>query len=490
MGKQKKDLTYVHVAIGVAIMILFWVIPPIEPITALGMKCVGSFLGMVYMWSTVESLWPSLLGLVLIALSGYAGEGMKGFNAVFASAFGTDTVLLTMFSMVLFGGLDVAGVTKYIAKWFLTRKVFKGRPYIFLAVFYLCCFAVSALVSPITGLMILWPVALGLMETMGIKREDKIWSYIFVGMFLFSTLGQPYFPFRGAQLVPLSAFKSMTEGMGNPMEVPTGAYMIVALIMPMLIMLVYLIGIRLIRVDVGKLKNVDPEQIEQQMQLPPMNFQQKAYLYMVPAYLLMLLVPNFIKGNPVCDFLNTLGSLGVTVIWVVIFCCVRWNGAPLLVFKEVAYKQFNWGIFFMIGAAVYGANTLSNASTGVTDFLIQTLNPILGGKPEMVFVAIMFTVALIITNFANNAAMAVVLLPVVISFSGQLGIDPIPVVMGVVQMVFVAMLTPAASPHAGLMHGRKDIYSTGEIMKIGFPMCIITLIMWIFIGYPLCKFLV
>ena len=39
------------------------------------------------------------------------------------------------------------------------------------------------------------------------------------------------------------------------------------------------------------------------------------------------------------------------------------------------------------------------------------------------------------------------------------------------------------------MWGRKDIYSPGEIMSVGFPMCIITLVGYIFIGYPLAKVL-
>ena len=101
----------------------------------------------------------------------------------------------------------------------------------------------------------------------------------------------------------------------------------------------------------------------------------------------------------------------------------------------------------------------------------------------------MFTVALIITNFANNAAMAVILMPVVLNFSNQIGINPMPVAMGVILMVFVAMLTPAASPHAGLMHGMKTIYTTKEILTIGFPMCLVTLLLYIFVGYPLAKIL-
>ena len=80
-------------------------------------------------------------------------------------------------------------------------------------------------------------------------------------------------------------------------------------------------------------------------------------------------------------------------------------------------------------------------------------------------------------------------MPVVISFSNQMGINPMPVAMGVILMVFVAMLTPSASPHASMMHGRKDIYSTGEILKIGFPMCLITWALYSFIGYPLMKLL-
>ena len=319
---------------------------------------------------------------------------------------------------------------------------------------------------------------------MGVERCDKIWPYFFVGMFAVMTLGQPFFPFMGAQLVVLSAYGNMTGAM-----VPYLPYMILNFVMTMALLVVYLLVLKFIlRPDVSKLKGVSAEQLAAQQQLPPMVWPQMALMIMLPIYIVMLLLPSFIKSdNFIIQLLATLGPLGVTVIWCVAFCVIRYKGHEVLDFKEVAYKQFNWGIFFMIAAAVYGANTLSNDATGVKDFLLQALNPILGGQPEMVFVAIMFTVALIITNFANNAAMAVVLMPVILAFCGQMNLDPLPVAMGVTMMVFVAMLTPAASPHAGLMHGRKDIYTTGDIMRIGFPICVVTLIFYIFIGYPLAK---
>ncbi len=482
--KEKKDLSLVCTIVGLAIMALFWVLPPAEPITPVGMKCLGTFIGMVWLWSTVDTLWPSILGLFLIGISGYDAGGM---NSVWMNAVGNSNVLLTMFAMTLFGAVYEVGATMYIARWFLTKEVFKGRPFVFIATLYVCMGVMSALLGTIATLIIMWPIALSLCNTLGIKREDRIWSWIFVGMFMVVTLMQPFLPFKGAQLIPLSAFESMSASMGNPMSVPYAQYMATNLIMTTTVMAIYLFGIKLLRVDISKLKAIDPEMIKSQMVLPPATKVQKAYLAMIPAYICVLLIPGFIKGNPICAFLNSLGPLGLTVAFVVFFLVVKVDGKPLLNFKEMAYKQMQWGIFFMIAAAVYGANTLSNKSTGVTEFLVQTLNPILGGQSEMGFVALMLLVALVITNFANNAAMAVVLMPVVLAFSEQLGINPMPVAMGVTLMVFVAMLTPSASPHAGLMHGRKDLYSTAEILKIGFPMCIITWALYSFIGYPMMK---
>lgn len=484
--KPTNTKLYIHSLIGIAIIVVFQFLPPMGGITPIGMKMVGAFLGMVYLWSLVDTMWPSLLGLIVMGFSGFAGKGAEGMINTMLNAFGQHTVLLTLFCMVLFGALYESGCTNYIANWFLTRKIITGRPYVFMGIFYMACYWLSTLISPISSLLVMWPIALSLMEELGIELCDKFWPYFFVGMFFVSTLGQPLFPFMGAQLIVVSAFQSMSG-----LLVPYGSYMALNIIMCFLLGATYLLVLKfIIRPDVSKLKAVDAERIAAQNTLPPMNIQQKAFLYMLPVYIVLLLMPSFLpKTFPLVKTLMTLGPLGVTIVFVVFFSIIRFKSGPFLDFKEVAYGQLSWGIYFMIAAAVYGANALSDDSTGVKAFLLDVLNPILGGRSEMAFVAIMFTVALIITNFANNAAMAVVLMPVILAFSEQMGIEPMPVAMGVGMMVFVAMLTPAASPHAGMMHGRKDIYSTGDIMRIGFPQCVLALVYYIVIGYPLAKLL-
>ena len=482
--KKKMSLYPIHAIIGVAITVIFWVIPQIDPITPVGMRCVGAFLGMVYMWSAIGTLWPSLYGLFAIAISGYAGDGLAGFNAVWMNAVGVNTVLLCLFAMVLFGALDELGITKYIARFLLTRKFYAGKPIMFLSVFFFTCFVLSTLVSPIVSMIMLWPVAKRMTDAMNLTREDGVWKFFYVGMFGVSTLGQPFFPFMGAQLIPCSAFQTMSG-----MAIPMGQYMLMNALMTFIVMTIYLLFMKFGPVDLSKMKAVDPAMIENDLNLPPMDFRQKVFSWMVPIYLLLVLVPSFFPTNPICAWLNSIGVMGITIAFCIILIAWKWNGQPMLNYQDVCYRQMNWGIFFMIAAAVYAAGTLSAQNTGVTAFLLQVLNPVLGGQPEMIFVALMFTVALIITNFANNAAMAVVLTPVVLAFSAQLGINPMPVEVGVILMVFVAMLTPAASPHAGMMWGRRDLYSAKDIMIVGFPLCVVTLLCYIFIAYPIMKVL-
>lgn len=111
-----------------------WVLPNPEPITPLGMKLLGVFLMMIYAWSTIETLWPSIIGLVLM---GAIGLSDAGSNDVWLQAVGSNTVLLVLFAMILFGAIDQVGDTKYIAKYILTRKVLTGRPYAYMALSFL-----------------------------------------------------------------------------------------------------------------------------------------------------------------------------------------------------------------------------------------------------------------------------------------------------------------------------------------------------------------
>lgn len=484
-GNKSKSY-YINSFIGIGIMVVFWFLPAADPITPLGMKIAGIFLGVIYLWSTIGALWPSILGLFAVGMTGYLDTG---FSGVWLNAIGNQNVLLVLFVMILFGGFDEAGNTKYMAKWILTRKAIDGHPFVFMIMFFACAWLLSGLSSPVVSLFLMWPIGLRLMEVMGITREDRVWKFFFMGAFISVALGQPLLPFKGAVLVPLSSLQTMTENMGTPMSIPMVSHILFCTIMSALILLMYLLAIKLLRVDLSKMRAVEPAMIEETLPLPPMQFQHKAYFIALIVYLVAMLLPGFMSDNPVVDFLDLIGTLGTTVGVTLFMLFFRHDGKPLLAWKQVANKQLNWGVFFMVACGVYLAGCLSNKKTGITSWLVQVLSPVLGNQSELAFVAILLTVALIITSFAHNGAMAVVMLPVALSFSQQLGIDPLPVCMCVIMIVFVAMLTPAASVPASMVWGNKDIYSTKDILSIGFPVCIGALLFYIFIGYPIAKVL-
>ena len=65
-----KNMSYlINSIIGIALMFGIPLIPPIEPLTKIGMQLGGIFIGLVYLWSTVDLLWPCLLGIIALAFT-------------------------------------------------------------------------------------------------------------------------------------------------------------------------------------------------------------------------------------------------------------------------------------------------------------------------------------------------------------------------------------------------------------------------------------
>lgn len=50
---------YLHTVVCLLIMFGFGQLPPVEPLTPLGMNLIGIFLGVLYGWVCIEIVWPS-----------------------------------------------------------------------------------------------------------------------------------------------------------------------------------------------------------------------------------------------------------------------------------------------------------------------------------------------------------------------------------------------------------------------------------------------
>ncbi len=61
---KKNKMVYLHIAIMLVLMFGIGFLPPFGQITALGMKVLGCFLGIVYGWIFIDLLWVSFLALL------------------------------------------------------------------------------------------------------------------------------------------------------------------------------------------------------------------------------------------------------------------------------------------------------------------------------------------------------------------------------------------------------------------------------------------
>ena len=68
---------YISLVIMLALMFLFRFLPPIGTITSTGMAVVGIFLGLIWGWSTMGLLVPSILSMIAFGFTSLYGDGTE-----------------------------------------------------------------------------------------------------------------------------------------------------------------------------------------------------------------------------------------------------------------------------------------------------------------------------------------------------------------------------------------------------------------------------
>ena len=127
MSEKKYGFSYwLNVAVVLFLMFGFGHLPPIAGISELGMKGIGIFLGMIWGWALCGLAWPSLLGVIAVGMSGY-----MNVTEALQTMFSDSTTLQVMFVFALIAFLQKSGFAAYLARWFVSRKIAVGRPWIY-----------------------------------------------------------------------------------------------------------------------------------------------------------------------------------------------------------------------------------------------------------------------------------------------------------------------------------------------------------------------
>ena len=145
---------------------------------------------------------------------------------------------------------------------------------------------------------------------------------------------------------------------------------------------------------------------------------------------------------------------------------------------EAAYKTINWESIVLIAAMMPMSVALHK--TGASSFISHSLVGGLGSYgPYMLLAGIYFTTSLL-TLFISNTATAVLMAPIALSSSAELGLSPYPFLFAVTLGASMCFASPFSTPPNALVM-RAGNYRFMDYVKVGLPLQIIMGIVMVFV---------
>ena len=277
-----KNIVYFHLVICILIMAFFWLLDPIEPITALGMKVLGVFLGLLYGWNTAGFLWPSLLGILAFVQTGY-----MNMNETLAAGFGSNTCILLMFAFIFLSILDESGASRFIALWIITRKCFKGKPWLLSLAFFLGSYGLCCVTTAVATIVLCWSILYTLCESVGYQPGDKYPTAMVIGVVYACEIGSVALPWRANPLLLMGTYESLTNTTINYLQ-----YIAVTIPVAILCVSSYIFLCKFIfRIDASKLSQVDISTICRKEDLQ-LSKEQKFGLFFLICMVICMILPS------------------------------------------------------------------------------------------------------------------------------------------------------------------------------------------------------
>ena len=471
---------YINSAIGLILMFGIGLLPPVEPLTKAGMQIGGVFIGLLYLWTFVDILWPSLLGLSALALS-----DLTNISGVLAASFGNSTVILMIFILALVGVIEFAQIPAYIVQWIMSRKIIEGRPWVFTIVILLGTYVTSVMIA-LAAVFLFWSILYTLFDEIGYRKGDKYTKLLLFGVIYATGLGTFLMPFQGMGLVLTGTLLSVMPD-ASVEYVP---YIIAHLTMAVLSILIWVFAMKFIfKADVTLLKQVRVDMFKQN-KLPAMSKLQKFLLFYLVLMIVLLLLPGFLpKSWLVTEKLLSLGSCGTVILLFAILCIIQVDGHSLVNFRDLAQQKITWELVFLCAVALTISPLLTNEQTGITTLLFKFLNPLFLDKSAIVFILLLCLLTTVLTNVGNNGVIGVIMVNLSCMYIMNYSIDPAVAVILIAYCSNIAFLLPASSMFGAVVHG-SDWLEAKDIYVYAVFVAAVGVLVPAFIGYPLAMILV
>lgn len=479
MATNKIDINpkeLVHIVIMFVIMFGFKYLPAPEPITAYGMAVAGVFIGMVYGWSFVGLLFPSLLGAFAMVAAGYGS-----FEAVILAAFGNSTVWMMVVGMLAFAAMGSTKVTDVLIAKVLGSSAVKKNANMLIYVLLLASAFMGAFGGgPVIALIFLLPVMENLFDSCGYEKGNRFNVFLIAGVILAAQIGMILPPWAPWALM-LMATSTASAGIA---AMAFGPYFMMMLVLLVVYTVVYPYVMKLFGCDFSKI-SAGAQSLSADGDTAKFNTAQIITLVCVMAFVVIMLIISLLSSS--IPFLATvsakIGTLGMMAIVWIIFSVVKVDGKPVLSTQD-AGAAVSWDLTILFAVAMVVSNALTGADTGVSAFLAGLLAPIFAGKGSLFIVIFAALLTLVLTNVANNVAVAFLMVNIMVAlYQNGVAFNLMAATVLIIFMSVVAIVTPAASIMGAMLHSAKSC-TPGSIYKWSPLVCLYTMLVALLVMIP------
>ena len=153
----------------------------------------------------------------------------------------------------------------------------------------------------------------------------------------------------------------------------------------------------------------------------------------------------------------------------------------LMMFRVIspneAYQSIHWQVIILIAALIPLGIVIK--STGTADLIGASISSVVDGfgpsKQPYVLLALIYLITMILTEVSSNTATAIIMTPIVMAVTSQMGIDPRPFIFAVCFAASASFSTPVGYQTNLMVYGPGG-YKFSDFLKVGLPL---SLTFWI-----------
>ena len=138
-----------------------------------------------------------------------------------------------------------------------------------------------------------------------------------------------------------------------------------------------------------------------------------------------------------------------------------------------AYQSIHWQVIVLIAALIPLGIVIE--STGTAVFIGESISKIATGflpeKQPYVLLGLVYLITMILTEISSNTATVIIMTPIVMALTTQIGIDPRPFIFAVCFAASSSFSTPVGYQTNLMVYGPGG-YKFSDFIKVGIPLSI------------------